>query len=264
LLVLAVLATSRKGVVASTSNSSNATKKEGGTVGSQSNPKISGDEVAGFRLLVTILAGVALGAAASSLPSQMARSTTGLLFIATWLLWTAGIFAVILTYLSTLTGAKIIPVEIDLAHTISLTLKTVCECGLFASLTLSDPHKLIRWWFISFAAFGATAAIAILLALLLLPKSPRTMSKDARDYYRRSQLSDAAMATLTAIISAIYLVRTPTPTDRSVLIAAAVALAAMISACTKQYFERQRMTRVGFDLIAYKVPVTPNAVPDKS
>lgn len=128
LVAVAVVATSRKSIDTSTNNSSgDVPKKNADADHSQPNLQMGREEVAGFRLLVTILSGVSLGAAASALPSLMSRSTTVQLFVAIWLLWTTGVFVIVLTYLSTLTGAKIIPLEIDLWHTATFTVKTVAN-----------------------------------------------------------------------------------------------------------------------------------------
>jgi hypothetical protein len=202
-------------------------------------------EIAGFRLLVTILAGVALGAAASVLPSLMTTSARGGFLVGIWLLWSTGVIAVILVYLSTLTGSKAIPIEIGFIHTAGLVASFLAQCGLFASLTRPTMQELIRSWFISFSVFGVAATIAIVLGLLLLPKSPRKMDGEALAVYRRGQWTDAVMAALTAIFSAVYVVRTTEPSERSVLLAASIALTSLLAACAKQSVERRRMRRDG-------------------
>jgi hypothetical protein len=203
------------------------------------------DDIAGFRLLVTILAGVALGAAASALPTLMANSATGELLFAIWLMWTTGVVAVILVYLSTLTGSKVIPNEIDLAHTAALIGSFLAQCGLFASLVRTNVYESVRWWFISFSSFGVAATAAILLGLWILPKSRREMDREVLAIYRRGQWGDALMASLTAVLPVLYLVLVPERSDRGVLIAATIALAGMIAACLKQSLERRKLRRGG-------------------
>ena len=208
-------------------------------------PRRGQDDVAGFRLLVTILAGVALGASASALPNLMSTSATGASRIAVWLLWTTGVAAVVLVHLSTLTGSKIIPNEIGLVHTATLIASFLAQCGLFASLTKANAQDAVRWWFISFAAFGAAATAAVLLGLWLLPRSRRPLERTLLERYRRGQREDAMMAFLTFAASLAYVLLVPAPSPRSALTAAVIALAGMVAACGKQALDRHRMRRTG-------------------
>jgi hypothetical protein len=203
------------------------------------------DDIAGFRLLVTILAGVALGAAASALPTLMSTPVRGELFVAVWLFWATGVVAVILVYLSTLTGSKVIPNEIDILHTAALIASFLAQCGLFASLIRVNVYESVHWWLISFSSFGAAATVAILLALRILPKSRRVMDSKVLAIYRRGQWSDAVMASITVALPVAYLLFVPEPSDRSILIASLIALISMIAACVKQSLERRRLRRDG-------------------
>jgi hypothetical protein len=203
------------------------------------------ENTAGFRLLVTILAGVALGAATSALPTLMTTSAKGDLLVSIWLFWTTGVIAVVLVYLSTLTGSKVIPNEIGFAHTTALIASFLAQCGLFTSLIRPDAQPSVRWWLISFSAFGAAATTAIVLGLWILPKSHREMNEEALKVYRRGQRGDAIMAGLTAAVPLIYVVSTPSPSDRAALIASTVALASILGACLKQSMERKLLRRDG-------------------
>ncbi len=203
------------------------------------------DNIAGFRLLLTILTGVALGAAASALPTLMSTPASGDLLISIWLFWTTGVFAVVLVYLSTLTGSKVIPNEIDFVHAAALIASFLAQCGLFASLIRTNAHDSIRWWLISFSSFGAAATAAILLGLRILPKSHREMDPEILAFYSRGQWGDAAMASLTAGVPLIYLVLVPEPSDRVALMASIIALTSIIAACMKQSLERRRLRRGG-------------------
>jgi len=203
------------------------------------------NNIAGFRLLVTILAGVALGAAASALPTLMSTPTTGDLLVSIWLFWTTGVIAVVLVYLSTLTGSKVIPNEIGFAHTTALIASFLAQCGLFTSLIRSSAHDSVRWWLISFSSFGAAATVAILLGLWMLPRSHREMDRGALAVYRRGQWGDAAMASLTAVLPLVYLLLVPEPSDQAALIASIIALTSIIAACMKQSLERRQLRRDG-------------------
>jgi hypothetical protein len=203
------------------------------------------DNIAGFRLLLTILAGVALGAAASALPTLMSTPASGSLLVSIWLFWTTGVFAVVLVYLSTLTGSKVIPNEIGFAHTTALIASFLAQCGLFASLVRSNAHDSIRWWLISFSSFGVAATVAILLGLWILPKSHREMDREVLAFYRRAQWGDVVMASLSALVPLVYLSFFPEPSDRAALTASIIALTSIVAACMKQSLERRRLRRGG-------------------
>ncbi len=244
-LIAVALASSRPRLAGGKTPARAAVQTAKSTIEPASTQRDNSDEVAGFRLLVTILAGVALGAATSALPSLMSTSASGRWLVAIWLLWAAGVTAVILAYLSTLTGSKVIPNEIGFAHTTALVASFLAQCGLFASLTRPNAQDLVRWWFISFCAFGTAAAIAILLGLLILPKSRRKMDSEALAFYRKGQWGDAAMAGLTAVLSAVYVARTAQPSELSVLCASIIALTSLVVACLKQSLDRRRLRRDG-------------------
>jgi hypothetical protein len=202
-------------------------------------------EIAGFRLLATILAGVALGAAASALPSMMSTSATGDLLVAVWLLWTTSVGIVVLVYLSVLTGSKVIPNEIDLPHTVALVASFLAQCGLFASLTRANTRELVRWWFISYSFFGVASTIVVLLGLWILPRSLRTMSVTPLAFYRKGQWGDVVLVSLSSGFSMIYLWLVPSPSDRSVLVVAIILLTGIVATCVKQAMERRRLRRDG-------------------
>ncbi|MEV6242502.1 hypothetical protein [Lentzea sp. NPDC051838] len=203
------------------------------------------ENAAGFRLLVTILAGVALGSAASVLPALMSTTAVGDLWLALWIFWVTGAVAVVLAYLSTLTGSKVIPNEIGFAHTVTLVGSFLAQCGLFTSLAKTNVQSAVKWWLASFSAFGVMATAAILLGLIILPRSTRDMDSKALAFYRRGQWTDVVMTTLTAVISMLYLVLVRNPSDRASLVVSAIALLSILSACAKQSFERKRMRRDG-------------------
>jgi hypothetical protein len=73
-----------------------------------------------LRLLLTILAGVALGAAAVAVQGLVKASSPGYWPTVAWLFWVASVLAVILTYLSTLFGSKPLRNDTDLPLTASL------------------------------------------------------------------------------------------------------------------------------------------------
>lgn len=205
----------------------------------------SQDNVGGFRLLVTILAGVALGSAASALPVLMSTSAKGDLWLSIWIFWATGVVAVVLAYLSTLTGSKVIPNEIGFAHTVTLVGSFLAQCGLFTSLMKPNVQSAVKWWLTSFSAFGVAATAAILLGLIILPRSIRDLDGKALAFYRRGQWTDVMMTTLTAMIPALYLLLVRNPSDRAALLTSIIALLSILSACIKQSLERRRMRRDG-------------------
>lgn len=199
-----------------------------------------------LRLLLTIIAGVALGAAATALPSLMAMTTSMApkSVVCAWLLWVAGFFAVILTYLATLTGSKLLLNRIDLVHTASLIAVFLTECALFATFSLADNRTFFRFWFASFGVFSAMACCTIMLIVwklsewwqvdrLILPK------------YREGQLADAAISGTTGALSMAYAITFPDPDGPMVVFASGAALLVMVLACLKQAAERKRMRGQG-------------------
>jgi len=71
------------------------------------------------------------------------------------------------------------------------------------------------------------------------------MDSETLLFYRRGQRTDAVMACLTTLLSLAYLLLFPGLSDRSALIASIVALAGMLGACLKQFFERPKLRQGG-------------------
>lgn len=201
------------------------------------------DDARDFRILLTIIAGVALGAAVVALQPLLAHSLPVYWQGVGWLLWAAGFFAIVLTYLSTLFGSKLLKNEIDLPHTTSVVAVFLAEGAMFSALVASKETEMVKVWLLTFAAFGGCAVVAIYLVIRKLRAWWLPGPGEAFKSYRMYQWLDLGFASITAIWPSVMVIVGVEYSRLGVVIVSIAALVNMIAACLVQYFERLSLVR---------------------
>ena len=110
-----------------------------------------------YRMLLTVIAGIALGVAATTLPVLIQGPYLDWLYAAKVVMWFTGIAAGVLEYLAVSFGSRLYLVRVEVFATASLALVFISQAGLFIVLQQRGP--LVPHWFAVFAVFCAIAGL---------------------------------------------------------------------------------------------------------
>lgn len=112
-----------------------------------------------YRMLLTVIAGISLGVAATALPALIEGPFHSWLYAAKVVMWFTGVAAGVLEYLAVSFGSRLYLVRVEVFATVSLALVFLAQAGLFVVLTLDREDLLARRWFALFAIFCAIAGL---------------------------------------------------------------------------------------------------------
>jgi len=110
-----------------------------------------------YRMLLTVIAGISLGVAATTLPVLIQGPYFDWLYAAKVVMWFTGVAAGVLEYLAVSFGSRLYLVRVEVFATSSLALVFISQAGLFIVLQLRGP--LVPHWFAVFAIFCAIAGL---------------------------------------------------------------------------------------------------------
>ncbi|WP_433167329.1 hypothetical protein [Kribbella sp. CA-247076] len=112
-----------------------------------------------YRMLLTVIAGIALGVAATALPALIEGPFLDWTYAAKVVLWFTGIGANVLEYLAVSFGSRLYLTRVEVFATASLALVFLAQAGLFVVLSRGRDDLLASRWFSVFAIFCVLAAI---------------------------------------------------------------------------------------------------------
>jgi uncharacterized membrane protein YuzA (DUF378 family) len=116
------------------------------------------DSAEDYRLLLTVIAAIALGVAATAMPVLIAGPFGSWTYAARLVMWLTGIAAVILEYLAVSFGSRLYLRRVEVFATTSLALVFLAQAGMFAVVGM-DASRLGSRWFVLFALFNLFAAV---------------------------------------------------------------------------------------------------------
>ncbi|MGW1344142.1 hypothetical protein ACWCOV_24070 [Kribbella sp. NPDC002412] len=112
-----------------------------------------------YRMLLTVIAGISLGVAATALPTLIEGPYLDWTYAAKVVMWFTGVLAGILEYLAVSFGARLYFTRVEVFATTSLALVFLAQAGLFVVLTLDRDDLLASRWFSVYAIFCLAAAL---------------------------------------------------------------------------------------------------------
>lgn len=112
-----------------------------------------------YRMLLTVIAGISLGVAATALPTLIEGPFLDWTYAAKVVMWFTGVIAGILEYLAVSFGARLYLTRVEVFATTSLALVFLAQAGLFVVLTMDRDDLLASRWFSLFAIFCLAAAL---------------------------------------------------------------------------------------------------------
>lgn len=111
-----------------------------------------------YRMLLTVIAGISLGVAATALPVIIEGPFQSWSYAAKVVLWFTGVAAGVLEYLAVSFGSRLYLVRVESFATASLALVFLAQAGLFVVLSREDD-RLFQRWFAVFVVFCVIAAL---------------------------------------------------------------------------------------------------------
>ncbi len=111
-----------------------------------------------YRMLLTVIAGLSLGVAATALPALIEGPFATWLYPAKIAMWLTGIGATVLEYLAVSFGSRLYLVRVELFATLSLSLVFLAQAGMFVVLTMGSEHLGTRW-FLMFGIFNLLSGL---------------------------------------------------------------------------------------------------------
>lgn len=198
-----------------------------------------------FRLLLTVIAGIALGVAATAIPGLIEGTLSSWVFAAKLIMWVTGVAAVILFYLAVLFGSKLYLTRVDVVATTSLALVFLGQAGMFAVLGM-DADQLGPRWFVMFALYNVFAGLETEHARRIIVRHAvdRFDSKVVR-IFARSLAEAVALVFVTAIGSLLFVVIWSDAPPLAWFVAAGIALASVIFANIQQHQVRTKLAASG-------------------
>lgn len=109
-------------------------------------------------MLLTVIAGLSLGVAATALPALIDGPFATWLYPAKVAMWLAGIAATVLEYLAVSFGSRLYLVRVELFATLSLSLVFLAQAGMFIVLTMGSENLGTRW-FVMFGIFNILSGL---------------------------------------------------------------------------------------------------------
>lgn len=211
-------------------------------------PEQSGSDGGGpgdYRMLLTVIAGIALGLAATAIPDLIEGPLLSWLFAAKLVMWTTGVAAVILFYLAVLFGSRLYLSRVDVVATSSLALVFLAQAGMFAVLAM-DPDLLGSRWFVMFALYNVFAGLETDHARRVVVRhSGGRFGRDIVALFARSLAEATWLVLATALISLLFVLIWHDAPPLALFIAACVALVSVIAANVQQHRLRVRLAESG-------------------
>lgn len=200
-----------------------------------------------YRLLLTVIAGIALGVAATAMPALIEGPFGTWSYPARLAMWLTGVGAVILEYLAVLFGSRLYLRRVEFFATSSLALVFLAQAGMFAVLSLDDDLIGSRW-FVLFGLHNVVAAVEAEHARrVVLRHGGDRYGPDVIDPYAVSLRQVSFAMLVTAVLAFLFVLIWRDPPSLAVFIAALLALATVIAANVQQYRIRDRLSGLGVD-----------------
>lgn len=200
-----------------------------------------------YRLLLTVIAAIALGVAATAMPALIEGPFGTWSYWARLAMWLTGVAAVILEYLAVLYGSRLYLRRVEFFATFSLALVFLAQAGMFAVLSLDDDLIGSRW----FVLFGvhnvATAVEAEHARRVVLRHGGERYGAEILDPYAVSLRRVSFGLVVTAVPAFLFVLVWADAPPFAVFVAALLALVTVIAANVQQYRIRDRLAGLGVE-----------------
>lgn len=212
-------------------------------------PTMEDGEVRGgaddFRLLLTVIAGIALGVAAAAMPSLIGGPILSWTFAAKLVMWSTGIGAVVLFYLAVLFGSRLYFHRVDFVGTTSLVLVFLAQAGMFAALAMDDDLLGPRW-FVMFALYNAIAGLDTEHARRVITRhAVGPVDAEVVRFFGRSLRAAVVLLWATGAASLLFIAIWPAAPPLALFLASCLALASVAYANVREHRARTKLAESG-------------------
>lgn len=195
-----------------------------------------------YRLLLTVIAGIALGVAATATPALIEGPFGSWLYVAKLLMWLTGVAAVILEYLAVLFGSRLYLRPVEFFATSSLALVFLAQAGMFTALGLA-PDKIGSRWFVLFAFYNLFAGLEAEHARrVVVGHAGGRYGQEVVRPYAVSLRQVSALVLLTGVLSLLFVLLWNDAPPGAVFVASVLALATVLAANVQQHRIRARLS----------------------
>lgn len=203
------------------------------------NSPVRGDE--DLLLLLTVIAGISLGVAATAMPVLVEDPFGSWTYAARLVMWLTGVAAVIVEYLAVSFGSRLYLRRVEVFATTSLVLVFLAQAGMFTVVGM-NPSQLGPRWFVMFALFNLFSAIEA-------EHARRVVARNAVDRFGPEVVRPFVISlrrviwlmSAVGVCSLLFAVLWNDAPPLAVFVASCVALGSMIAANVHEHRMRSRL-----------------------
>lgn len=198
-----------------------------------------------YRMLLTVIAGLSLGVAATAMPVLIEGPFATWLYPAKVAMWLTGIAATVLEYLAVSFGSRLYLQRVEVIATASLSFVFLAQAGMFVVLTMGSENLSTRW-FIMFATFTIFSGLEAEHARrVVLKHAPPSFPPEVVRSYTRSLRKIAILVLVVGALSLVYAIAWSGAPTYVVFIASVLALAWTVAANVQQRNIREKLAQHG-------------------
>lgn len=196
-------------------------------------------------MLLTVIAGLSLGVAATALPALIEGPFATWLYPAKVAMWLTGIAATVLEYLAVSFGSRLYLVRVELFATLSLSLVFLAQAGMFVVLTMGSDNLGTRW-FVMFAFFNLLSGLeAEHGRRVVLKHAVGKFPEQVVHRYAGSLKQVALFVTVTGALSLVFAILGGGVPNVVVFVMALLALGTTVAANVQQRKIRDELAQYG-------------------
>jgi len=198
-----------------------------------------------YQMLLTVIAGIALGVAATAMPGLVEGPLTSWIFAAKLVMWLTGVAAVILFYLAVLFGSRLYLTRVDVVATSSLALVFLAQAGMFTVLDM-DAELFGPRWFVMFTLYNIFAGLETEHARRIVVRhAAERFDAEVVRLFARSLAEAVVLVFATAAASLLFALIWSDAPPLALFIASSFALAIVIFANVHQHHARTKLAEYG-------------------
>jgi len=198
-----------------------------------------------YRMLLTVIAGLSLGVAATALPALIEGPFATWLYPAKVAMWLTGIAATVLEYLAVSFGSRLYLTRVELVATTSLAFHFLAQAGMFVVLMMGPEHLGSRW-FVMFGIFNILSGLEAEHARrVVLRHAIGAFPESLVRRYAASLKQVAAFVLVTGVVSLLFAIVGNGVPNLVVFLASLLALGTTVAANIQQRRIRDELARHG-------------------
>jgi hypothetical protein len=199
-----------------------------------------------YRMLLTVIAGISLGVAATALPVLIEGPYGSWVYAAKVMMWCTGVAAGVLEYLAVAFGSRLYLIRVEVFATTSLALVFLAQAGLFVVLTLDRDDLLVPRWITVFAFFCVFSALEAHHARRKIARhAGDRYPADAVEYYARSLRQVVLLILITGVVALLIAILGRSAPGWLLFVFALLAFAAIVVANVQQERSRNELATYG-------------------